>query len=198
VKRVRERLTVVIAAIALAMTGGCTGPAPDGGADVAPSAAAPLVPDFRTGTYATLYQALDAQAKGLLDGDEAAWLAVVDPENERLVAKYRQLYLNLRDAGITEWRHHSVLEPSTTADGKTSAALYIAFCFENMQRCKPWDVTRTGKEAANAWSVTYVMTERSGSWVLLDDTRYGLGMRRAPGWVPKGPKYDQNWTEPVG
>jgi hypothetical protein len=135
--------------------------------------------------------------KGLLDGDEAAWLAVVDPENERLVAKYRQLYVNLRDAGVTEWRHHSVLEPSTTGDGKTRAGLYIAFCFETMQRCKPWDVTKTGKEAANAWSVTYVMTERNGSWVLLDDTLYGLGMRRAPGWVPRGPKYDQNWTEPV-
>lgn len=42
----------------------------------------------------------------------------------------------------------------------------------------------TGKEAANAWSVTYVMTERNGAWVLLDDTLDGLGMRRAPEWCP--------------
>ena len=186
-----------LSVLTLVVVSGCgADPAPAARSAPAPSASAsaarPLVPDFRTGEYAALYRTLDAQAKGLLDGDKAAWLAPVDPKNTKIQAKYRKLYANLRGLGVTQWSHQSVLPPRPTDlgfDGMISVVLNIVYCFKG-EPCKPWDLTATGDDAAESWSVTYVMTERDGKWILLDDHTFGLQMRHDPSWVPGGPKYE--------
>jgi len=183
-----------LVALTMVSAGGC-GPLDRSTAQPASSASAPTpkaqVPDPRNGRYAEVYRALDEQAAGLLKGDETAWMSIVDPTNKKLVARYRQLYANLRTRKVSTWRHHSVLEPKAGPNGSLIVGLYIAFCFEGLP-CRPWDLSELGDAAAETWPVSYLMKKQDSGWMLLSDTTYAPAIRRNRSWVPTGPKYEPN------
>ncbi|MEV6488329.1 hypothetical protein AB0M20_06810 [Actinoplanes sp. NPDC051633] len=73
-------------------------------------------------------QALDQQAAALLDGDEARWLAAVDPRKPELVARYRSMFRSLRGLGVSQFDYQPHIRPggkgATVAVGTT-----VNFCF---------------------------------------------------------------------
>jgi hypothetical protein len=48
--------------------------------------------------------AIERQSKALLAGDEAGWLATIDPANEQLVTRYRTIFRSLRAMRVSLWR----------------------------------------------------------------------------------------------
>jgi hypothetical protein len=67
--------------------------------------AVPSAPVGATGTMArqTIERVLDAQSAALLSGDEATYLADIDPTRPDTVARYRELFTNLQALDVTGW-----------------------------------------------------------------------------------------------
>ncbi len=67
---------------------------------------APSTPTSLAGPSAhrTIQDVLDAQSAALLTGDEAGFLADVDATRTDVVARYRQLFANLRALEVTGWQ----------------------------------------------------------------------------------------------
>lgn len=75
-------------------------------------------------------QALDKQAAALLAGDEAGWLAAVDPGQPKLRARYRSMFTTLRALGVTKFEYRGRAnfdKPST--DTLVQLDAQIAYCF---------------------------------------------------------------------
>lgn len=71
--------------------------------------------DPPTDIYSTPYTidtTLDRQASALVAGDEAGWLAAVDPSNPTLVAQYRDLYDRLHNLRVIGLAHTATVDPA--------------------------------------------------------------------------------------
>jgi hypothetical protein len=88
----------------------------------------PAVPDS---PFQAAIAVLDAQAQGLNDGDEARWLAPVDPAQPKLVSRYRMMFRSLRalELGSFLYRPHLLSDPASPVlrvDGD------VAYCFNRV------------------------------------------------------------------
>ncbi|MGK5440407.1 hypothetical protein ACSNN7_01035 [Micromonospora sp. URMC 105] len=81
--------------LVLAAVVGCGEPPPPGGY--------PSPSKTRVDEFAVIEQRLIDQGKALVAGDEAGWLAAVDPDDEKLVQHYRDLFRTLRALHVTRW-----------------------------------------------------------------------------------------------
>lgn len=80
--------------------------------------------------YSQAVLALRWHASALVDGDEAGWLAAVDPAQPALQARYRGMYASLRALGVTQFQY--VPEISKTDTGDPQAVTFPArafYCF---------------------------------------------------------------------
>lgn len=95
---------------------------PAAAATAAPSAKAVALTPFESASTA-----LDEQAKALMRGDEAAWLAIVDPAQPKLRTRYRTMYRSLRALGVSHFEYHTSIRPAKK--GATVVGAEAAYCF---------------------------------------------------------------------
>ncbi|MEU4242818.1 hypothetical protein [Actinoplanes sp. NPDC026619] len=161
VERARSRGRVrivlgVVAALAVLLVGVMVfkpGAAPKGAA-VAATSAAPASSAPPATPYDRAVAVLQEQAAALLRGDEAAWLAAVDPAKVALVAKYRTTFRNLRGLGITRFEYQAGLGKPVKGDA-TAVAIAVddAYCFGD-DMCPADAVTAWAKPPHIAQTIT--------------------------------------------
>jgi hypothetical protein len=144
-----RRLVLGVALGAVLLLGGTVALAVTAGPDeplgrpatAATTSAAPASPPT---PFDAATQALDAQAKALLAGDEKGWLAAVDPKQPKLVGRYRSLYRHLRGLEVSHFAYHTfMVDAGKAGAGAVGVGADIAYCF-SMDACpeysrEPWD-----------------------------------------------------------
>jgi len=76
-----------------------------------------------------LTKALAAQAKALLAGNEAAYLAVVDPANTKLVDEHKRRFKVLRAMGPGVWTQTPAALPRDYGERSWKADIKVSYCF---------------------------------------------------------------------
>ncbi len=111
-------------------------------ASTSPSTSADPAPGKRHG----IAEILEAQSQALLRGDEQGWLADVDPDSPRTVARFRELFSVLRRLGVTGWNPHLKEKPApdrenpaVDAAGSGEISIGLAYCFARPTPCPEWD-----------------------------------------------------------
>jgi hypothetical protein len=85
--------------------------------------------------FDTASAALDVQAEALIKGDEAGWLAAVDPAQPKLQTRYRSMYASLRGLGVSDFEYHPFIRPADDkAPTTVSLGVDITYCF-SMDTC---------------------------------------------------------------
>jgi hypothetical protein len=79
---------------------------------------------------------VEAQAEALLAGDEARYLAAVDPDNEDLLAEHRRRFEVLRAMGPGVWTQNVTGIPKFNGDRAWTADLRVSYCFGE-STCEP-------------------------------------------------------------
>jgi hypothetical protein len=93
------------------------------------TAATPATP------FDTASAALATQATALIKGDQAGWLAAVDPGQPALQARYKSMYTDLRGLGVSQFEYHPFIEDSADkAPSAVSVGAEITYCF-SMTKC---------------------------------------------------------------
>ena len=117
----------------------------------------------------TLTALLDAQSAALLRGDQAGWLAAVDPSNAALTGEFTRMFTNLRAMGVTSWQPAVTSLVRESGGPSGTAEIRFGFCFAN-PTC-PTQADRQGSRRAVlradvTWAVrngTVVMTSFHGT-----------------------------------
>lgn len=78
--------------------------------------------------------ALDTQAAALIKGDEAGWLAAVDPAQPKLQTRYRSQYASLRGLGVSQFEYHPFIRPAEDDATTVAVGVDITYCF-SMDKC---------------------------------------------------------------
>jgi hypothetical protein len=135
--RLRACTLVVAAALAVAALGISTGvvvlrPAarPSAVAQEATKPPRPLTP------FEHSANTLVAQAAALVDGDEKAWLAAVDPANRQLRARYRMMFRSLRALEVSNLEYHPYPRDGAKP-GSVAVGAHLAYCF-SVAACPQW------------------------------------------------------------
>jgi hypothetical protein len=115
------------------------------------------------GNWAEARSALDAHAAALVRGDEAGWLAGVDPQQPGLRGYYQRLYATLRGLGVTAWSYH-VTVPPPTAYGRSelNPNVTVAYCLQT-PACPPYAL---GSHDVPQLSQRLTMARRDGVYVI--------------------------------
>ncbi|RSM65401.1 hypothetical protein DMB66_16195 [Actinoplanes sp. ATCC 53533] len=106
-------------------------------AAVAAPQVAPTLPPTPVEQAARL---LDAQAAALLKGDEKGWLAPVDPARPELVARYRNVYRNLRGLDVSHAEFHAQVMSYGMVPEKpdlVTVKASLGYCFSGVA-CPTW------------------------------------------------------------
>ncbi|QGN49805.1 hypothetical protein GKC29_25255 [Micromonospora sp. WMMC415] len=125
-------------ALTLTLAAGCGTPPPPGGHRRSPS------PAQSNDDWAIIQQKLIAQGQALLAGDEAGWMAPVDPGNAALVEHYRNLFRILRALQVTRWDPEFTMSiPPILAHGQApNVHIDMWYCFANATCPAPTKETR--------------------------------------------------------
>lgn len=75
----------------------------------------------------SLASVLQAQSVALLAGNEAAWLAPVDPKSTSAVAAYKRLYHNLRGMSVRTWQQ-TIDDDSTVTGTRKTYEIDVVYC----------------------------------------------------------------------
>ncbi|PRX12975.1 hypothetical protein [Actinoplanes italicus] len=132
-----------------------------------PATAAPVesaAPDLPTMLEQKVSGVLQGQIDALLNGDEKAWLAPVDP---KVRSRYRAIYRNLRGLEVSRADYDvKVLDRSTESAVNTRVTL--GYCLSAAARCPTWDE----RSEAGAPKVLYdlTFTLRRGAYVVTSMT----------------------------
>jgi hypothetical protein len=73
--------------------------------------------------------AVQSQAKALLEADEAGYLAVVDPDNTKLVAEQKRRFTMLRKMGPGVWTQGISGSLRSRANRAWTASIKVSYCF---------------------------------------------------------------------
>lgn len=143
-RRPRRLLIAVAVGAVLLLTGtvafAVTGRGDEPLGQAATAATAVPTPSSPPTPFDAATSALEAQAKALLAGDENGWLAVVDPKQPKLVARYRGLYQRLRGLDVSHFTYHTfMVDAGKAGAGTVGVGADIAYCF-SMDTCP--DYTR--------------------------------------------------------
>ncbi|MEU4622389.1 hypothetical protein AB0G04_20780 [Actinoplanes sp. NPDC023801] len=128
----------------------------------APATAAPVeaaAPDLPTQLEQRVRGVLQGQIDALLNSDEKAWLAPVDP---KVRSRYRAIYRNLRGLEISR-ADYDVEVMARSTEATVSTRVTLGYCL-SAARCPAWD-SRSG---AGAPKVLYdlTFTLRRGAYVV--------------------------------
>jgi hypothetical protein len=95
-----------------------------------PASSAPVA-EWQYWVGTTIDESLRAKSSALLRGDEAGFLAVVDPTNTKLVAEHKRRFKVLRAMGPGVWTENVSGAPSSIGSGGQSwrVDLRISYCF---------------------------------------------------------------------
>lgn len=95
-----------------------------------PASSAPVA-EWQYWVGTTVDESLRAQASALLKGDEAGFLAVVDPTNTKLLAEHKRRFKVLRAMNPGVWTENVSGAPSSIGSGGQSwrVDLRISYCF---------------------------------------------------------------------
>lgn len=80
-------------------------PAPSASSRVPPDSAADSTPDEAEARVQALKDVLDSRSRAVLQHDEAAWLATVDPRSSALRRQQSRVFANLRDVPFSDWSY---------------------------------------------------------------------------------------------
>jgi hypothetical protein len=80
--------------------------------------------------------AIRDQSDGLLEGDVEQYLAVVDPDDERLLDELQRRYELLRQMGVAVWSQSIRATPTVIGDYAWSAEVRLSYCFGE-STCRP-------------------------------------------------------------
>ena len=129
------------------------------GPTAAEAAKAPPTP------YEMAQQTLDKQAKALLRGDQAGWLAAVDPAQPALRKKYQNLYKTLRSLKVTKFTYD--LDPATEVRNQIESRAAVDYCFfRSAKACAdpPWFAQKlTLKETSKGWLITRLTADKDSA-----------------------------------
>lgn len=103
-----------------------------------PDASAPVT-EWNRWARRAINDIAEAQARALLAGDEEAYLAPVDPEDEDLIVEHQRRFKVLRAMGLGVWTQTITGLPtdrSTAGDRMWDAKLRITYCFGE-PTCQP-------------------------------------------------------------
>ncbi|MFD1370922.1 hypothetical protein [Actinoplanes sichuanensis] len=125
-----------------------------------PATAAPVVaPDPSTVIERDVRFALQGQVDALLSGDEAGWLAPVDPAARK---RYRAIYRNLRNLEISRAEYGvEILGGSTTS--AVDARFMLSYCLSDAA-CPAWDDSVGRGPPKVLYELT--LTRRDGGYVV--------------------------------
>jgi hypothetical protein len=100
--------------------------------------------EWRSWARRAIDDALTTQAKALLDGDQAAYLAVADPSATALVADQTRRYKALHAMGLGQWTE--AVTGSVTENGARSwsADIKISYCF-GTKTCEPVQIVEASE-----------------------------------------------------
>jgi hypothetical protein len=76
------------------------------------------------------------EAKALLAGDEAAYLAAADPDDARLGADLKRRFEVLRQMGVGQWTQSVKGNPKVTGQMSWHADINVTYCFGD-PKCRP-------------------------------------------------------------
>jgi hypothetical protein len=131
--------------------------------------------------WAEAQRVLDAHAAALVRGDEAGWLAAVDPARADLVDRYRKLYATLRTLQVTGWIYHSEEPPHPVlgaARDALTAHVQIIVCFQGTF-CPGWDVAEVRETVPFVQQDVDLERNAAGSYVIVGQ-RYPIGEPEPP------------------
>jgi len=93
------------------------------------AATAPATP------FDTASVALEKQAAALIKGDQAGWLAAVDPAQPKLKARYSTMYASLRALGVSQFEYHPYIRAAKGEAATTvTMGADVTYCF-SMDTC---------------------------------------------------------------
>jgi hypothetical protein len=124
---VRHGAPHILIALLLLGTAACSDPARGTPAPVT-SSSAPVVEDIPVSPFEAAISLLHRQGAALLAGDEAGWLAAVDPGQPALRANYRDVYARLRALDVSQWMDNPQLV-SQPADPVMKVDSTVSYCF---------------------------------------------------------------------
>jgi hypothetical protein len=106
---------------------------------------------------------LNKQAAALLRGDQAGWLAAVDPAQPTLRKKYLNMYNTLRSLKVTKFTYD--LDPAVEVHDEITADAAVDYClFRSAKACTdaPWFGQKlTLKQTAKGWLITRLAADKS-------------------------------------
>ena len=91
---------------------------------------------WRSWAYSAMKDLAAAQSEALIKGNEAAYLAPVDPANKALVAEHRKRFRVLRGLGMGQWTASINGTPSDDGYRTWRATITIGYCVGDAS-CKP-------------------------------------------------------------
>jgi hypothetical protein len=101
-------------------------------------------------------ETLDKQAKALLRGDKAGWLAAVDPSQPALRKKYQNLFTTLRALKVSKFTYD--LHPATAVGNEFKSTAAVDYCFlRSATACDeaPWiSQLLTLKQTPKGWLIS--------------------------------------------
>lgn len=93
-------------------------------------------------------EAFNKAAAALLKGDQAGWLAMVDPGKPKVQAYYRQLYTSLRGLDVTALEFHRLIpKPVGWGDSSWTEDFFLTYCF-SATSCPPFRYLNPGGPGA--------------------------------------------------
>ncbi len=114
---------------------------------------------------------LAAQAQALLDNDEQAWLAAVDPSQPKLRSRYRSMFRSLRGLGVNHFGYETSVEDPDAERGTVDVTADVEYCFstdkcsqqkDNVSDGPPTIVQQlTMKKAGDSYLISALTTKKS-------------------------------------
>jgi hypothetical protein len=115
-------------------------------------------------------ETLNAQAAALVAGDEKGWLAAVDPGRPAVVARYRDVFRNLRGLDVSHAEFHAKPLGYGVVDdkpGTVTAQVRFGYCFSGVA-CPSWrDNSEDGPPKVTD-RITFKLTD--GRYLITDRT----------------------------
>ena len=112
--------------------------------------------------YELAQQTLDKQAAALVRGDQAGWLAAVDPAQPKLRKQYQNLFTTLRTLKVTKLTYD--LDPAIPVRDEITSTAAVDYCFfRTAKACvePPWFSQKlTLKQTAKGWVISRLSTDK--------------------------------------
>ncbi|WP_203836731.1 hypothetical protein [Winogradskya humida] len=132
------------------------------------------------GSWPEARKVLAAQSTALVAGDEAGWMAAVDPSQPALRGYYQRLYATMRALGVTGWSYFSDYDPlENFGTSEIQANVTVSYCLGVLDcpRTSPADDTLHLELATVTQKL--MLDKRDGAYKIVESQQTG---KTQPPW----------------